>query len=256
MVRMRLSVCWARCSSLASSSAHHVVELVQHLLEPQLVDLVDDDEEHFVVLGPVGERVLELEQLVDGEVAAVGDGTIGHSLSLSAWGKIHVSEAAGFNLLDSAVMLVPENAKTGQNDAAINQSHAARRLLYAGREVADPHGVNFAFRRGPWGAGGRFEPGSTRPLARGALMRAPFFCHAASGGARGPRRLGGPERRIPPMTAGTRLVAAAFVLLALTVVVRANEGVTPSPKSAPPGPATPGRCNRAIISTRVLRPLP
>ena len=37
---------------VAASSALQVVELVQNLLEPQLVDLVDDDEQHLVVLGP------------------------------------------------------------------------------------------------------------------------------------------------------------------------------------------------------------
>jgi hypothetical protein len=48
------------------------VELVEQLLEPQLVDLVDDDEEHFIVLRPFGPELLELEQLVDLQVAAVG----------------------------------------------------------------------------------------------------------------------------------------------------------------------------------------
>ena len=36
-----------------------VIELVQHHLEPELVDLVDDDEERLVVLGPVRERLLQ-----------------------------------------------------------------------------------------------------------------------------------------------------------------------------------------------------
>ena len=73
---MRFSVCCARCGSSASKQPLHVVELVQHLLEPELVDLVDDDEEQLVVLGPVGARLLEVEELVDVEVAAVGDGGI------------------------------------------------------------------------------------------------------------------------------------------------------------------------------------
>ena len=47
-----------------------VIDFVQHLLEPQLVDLVNDDEEHLVVLGAFGARALERQQLVDGEVAS------------------------------------------------------------------------------------------------------------------------------------------------------------------------------------------
>src|SRR5207247_7927717 len=50
------------------------VQLVQQLLEPQLVDLVDDDEQQLVVLGPVRERLLESQQIVDLEVAGVGHG--------------------------------------------------------------------------------------------------------------------------------------------------------------------------------------
>ena len=63
-----------RCSAVADVAglqrALQPVELVQQLLEPELVDLVDDDEEHLVVLGPVGQRRLQLEQLVDAQVGA------------------------------------------------------------------------------------------------------------------------------------------------------------------------------------------
>ena len=48
--------------------------LVEELLEPELVDLVDDDEEHLVMLGPVAERLLQLEELVHLEVGGVGQG--------------------------------------------------------------------------------------------------------------------------------------------------------------------------------------
>ena len=50
-------------------------ELVQQLLEPQLVDLVDDDEQHLVVLGRPG--LLRREHLVQPQVTGVGDG-LGH----------------------------------------------------------------------------------------------------------------------------------------------------------------------------------
>jgi hypothetical protein len=46
-------------------------ELVQQLLEPQLVDLVDDDEQHLVVL--VRPWLLRGEQPVEPQVAGVGD---------------------------------------------------------------------------------------------------------------------------------------------------------------------------------------
>ena len=36
-----------------------VIDFVQHLLEPQLVDLVNDDEEHLVVFGAFGARALQ-----------------------------------------------------------------------------------------------------------------------------------------------------------------------------------------------------
>ena len=41
------------------------IELVQQLLEPELVDLVDDDEEQLVVLRPLRARLLQRQQLVD-----------------------------------------------------------------------------------------------------------------------------------------------------------------------------------------------
>ena len=63
---MRLSECCARCGSSRVEQRDHMIDLVQHLLEPQLVDLVDDDEEHLVVFGAVGTRPLKREQLVDG----------------------------------------------------------------------------------------------------------------------------------------------------------------------------------------------
>jgi hypothetical protein len=46
--------------------------LVQQLLEPELVDLVDGDEQQLVVGGRVGLEVLGVEELREPEVAAVG----------------------------------------------------------------------------------------------------------------------------------------------------------------------------------------
>jgi hypothetical protein len=51
-----------------------VRELVQELLEPELVDLVDDDEEDLVVL--VRLRPLRPEELLEGEIRGVGEGLL------------------------------------------------------------------------------------------------------------------------------------------------------------------------------------
>jgi hypothetical protein len=41
---------------------------VQHLLEPQLVDLVDDDEQRLVMLRALRERLLQRKELIELEV--------------------------------------------------------------------------------------------------------------------------------------------------------------------------------------------
>jgi len=63
---------------LASQQPLEVIELVQELLEPQLVHLVDDDEQRLVVLRSLGERLLEFQELVELEVAGIGHGHGGH----------------------------------------------------------------------------------------------------------------------------------------------------------------------------------
>ena len=95
IVRIRFSVCCARCGVAGARAAHHVIELVQELLEPQLVDLVNDDEEHLVVLGPLRARLLQREELVDAQVAAVGDGGIGHADRYTRCGCGQVRTGAG-----------------------------------------------------------------------------------------------------------------------------------------------------------------
>lgn len=44
------------------------IEFVQKLLEPQLVDLMDDDEEHLVVMRRLRKRLLKLQQVSDFQI--------------------------------------------------------------------------------------------------------------------------------------------------------------------------------------------
>jgi hypothetical protein len=48
------------------------IELEQHFLEPQLVDLMDGDEQELVVSGRIRKELLERQQVGDLQVAAVG----------------------------------------------------------------------------------------------------------------------------------------------------------------------------------------
>ena len=52
---------------------------MQHFLEPQLVDLMDDDKEGLVVLELAGTGRLERQELLELQIAGIGDG---HSLGL------------------------------------------------------------------------------------------------------------------------------------------------------------------------------
>jgi hypothetical protein len=73
---------------------------VQQHLEPQLVDLVDDDEEQLVVLGAARQRLLAGEELVDMQVRRVGDGALLQARSLDRR-RPHGEagrEAAGFGV--------------------------------------------------------------------------------------------------------------------------------------------------------------
>ena len=53
----------------ALRSLPHAIDLVEELLEPQLVDLVDDDEQHLVVLGRA--RLLQGQELLDFQVGGI-----------------------------------------------------------------------------------------------------------------------------------------------------------------------------------------
>jgi hypothetical protein len=57
---------------VGAEAPDHRFDLVQHLAKPELVDLVNDDEEQLVVVRRVALRVLQREQLVDAQIRAVG----------------------------------------------------------------------------------------------------------------------------------------------------------------------------------------
>jgi hypothetical protein len=89
-----------------------VVDLVQDLLEPELVDLVDDDEQHLVVFGPVGARTLEVQQLRDAEVGGVVDGLgRGHGVASPRWPRRSSSHA--FMVASWPMMKREAKRKTG-----------------------------------------------------------------------------------------------------------------------------------------------
>ena len=73
MVRTRLRVASAWCVSPSSRASTDSLDLVKDLFEPQLVDLMDDDEEHLVVLGPLGHEMLSSEELLEPEILSVGE---------------------------------------------------------------------------------------------------------------------------------------------------------------------------------------
>ena len=68
---MRLSVPRACAPSFRASSSLRWSSSCRICLEPELVDLVDHDEEHLVVLRSLGQGALEREQLVDFQVFGV-----------------------------------------------------------------------------------------------------------------------------------------------------------------------------------------
>src|SRR5687767_15837659 len=66
---------------LVGEELANAVEFVQQLLEPELVHLMDDDEQQLVVLRPLRARLLQRQQLIDFQVAGIRDGWIGHEIS-------------------------------------------------------------------------------------------------------------------------------------------------------------------------------
>ena len=79
---MRRAVCRAPAALPSSSRRCSSAGLVQDLLEPQLVDLMDDDEQQLVVR--VGRRALAGQQIVQAQVAAVGQ-VRGEPSSHASW---------------------------------------------------------------------------------------------------------------------------------------------------------------------------
>jgi hypothetical protein len=60
---------------------------MEHLLEPQLIDLMDDDEQHLVMLLAPRRWRLKIEELVEAKIAGVGIGQRGllPSLRKKVW---------------------------------------------------------------------------------------------------------------------------------------------------------------------------
>ena len=84
IVRMRLRVCCERGRVAVFELAREVIELVEDLFEPQLVDLVNDDEQELVVLrrtGTLAVVLLQREQLVELQEAGIGYGHVLLALS-------------------------------------------------------------------------------------------------------------------------------------------------------------------------------
>ena len=71
MVRIALQRVLRAMRLVAFEQLRHAIDLVQHLLEPELVDLVNDDEQHLVVLRPFRARLLQGEEFVDLQVGVV-----------------------------------------------------------------------------------------------------------------------------------------------------------------------------------------
>ena len=72
MVETRASILNVGPKIIAPHAVDGGVEFVQAQLHPQFRDLMDDDEQHLVVL--VGQRMLRIQQLVEIEVLRVAQG--------------------------------------------------------------------------------------------------------------------------------------------------------------------------------------
>ena len=65
----------ARPELIRADRRHRGMQLVQHQAHPEFARLMDDDEQHLVVL--VADAALEAKQFVDGEIIAIGKPALG-----------------------------------------------------------------------------------------------------------------------------------------------------------------------------------
>jgi hypothetical protein len=49
-------------------------KLVENLLEPELIDLMNGDEQQLIVLRSIGEWLLQRQEFIDLEIGRIGDG--------------------------------------------------------------------------------------------------------------------------------------------------------------------------------------
>src|SRR5262249_47383375 len=81
-----------RAEGVASAEVRlGLLDFVEHLLEPKLEDLGDDDEQHLVVLGRGRARLLEVEQALDVEIAGVRE--LGHGPHLARSDRTRTTSA-------------------------------------------------------------------------------------------------------------------------------------------------------------------
>ena len=110
------------------------VELVQDQLEPQLRDLVLDDEQHLVVLGSVADRPLRAQQLVELQIRVVAElrcGPVGSA-----------STATGTSFSGSGFVVIVRDSAARRIVArdTITQFRTAYRRLRHETPVTAPHG--------------------------------------------------------------------------------------------------------------------
>ena len=110
-----------------------VVEFVQGGLEPQLVDLMHDDEQQFVVLGRVGERAVAATT-APGALRSAGSPSVlvVHSSGVSGPCAPEVAPNRG-----KAVSRDPEPAEAGEIDPRISGRHHLSKQRSLGRRHGD-----------------------------------------------------------------------------------------------------------------------
>src|ERR1700691_2740072 len=67
----------SRIGARGAKVGNHGVEIVQQLLEPELVSLMNDNEQQFIVMWRGRDRVMERQQFRDAKIGAIGQSTFG-----------------------------------------------------------------------------------------------------------------------------------------------------------------------------------